>query len=1068
MERGIVANASLDFIEFQAFPSQNRYEACVYLGSKRESVASGPLTQLLWHSDKVKALHSNGSVSNIKLERPANLDTSKWFSKSSLQRFLHIIASSNGLNGTNAILTEISQLEEARRFHISLYGKGSNPDCRTKETDGRYSKASTPEVETDSISSDASKNELVQAMDLRLKALRDELAVAVDKAAGGTCSSEDVIDLMKLSNYLGSSELGKTLSKFVEMFHGEQIFDMPNSEQSVSANVSGDHGRGSLKEDYQIAKPPQSVTPVKYGVSPAKAAQAERQSLSESEESSYSSEEDQPVAERSRTPVRCASPRRSASPMRRIQIGRTGSRRSTPLTIKSLPYISARDRIVSHKETASDGSDDEQSRNPEKNITRLSVQDAVKLFENKQKEQTIDGQKDRSLSKSVMRRWSAGTCGSSKNPSDIASESVPTGPSTLEGEEEEKKSDSRDASNGHSDEPSNVNVEINSPGCIISSADNIEVSQSISAAGINERLTSSAEWGRQKEAELNQLLMKMMETRPTKYQTIPDTGRKKKVTSDSSNEKRDLKLPGATARKQTEKGKQSKGTQQVLGEKRAAMASKISSGTGGHDNVKKPQKATKNVSQSAKPKVEATKPSIIKRSTQRSSPLPATRKSWPSTPSSKGTIANSATTTGRMPLTGTTTTGGVPLAGATTARRKQQPTPSVPLPSTKVDGSQLRQKPMKSSQGDLEKTTKAVSEKKLQAKVKSGKSTKPIKSQSAAADPPPSAKPSLYSKVTKKSSVVPLESKPFLKKGSGIGSGVSPTVKTKASPRPEISEQKTGDILLVTENDFVPNCPSIAIEQADSDVEGMKVHVNTESEIVTGRLQVREDQEIPDKIMPKNDDTSERIVESPLMSDAEEETIISPEAWVEREEQEHQPNQCIGDSIPQIESESNSVQVKIPSPRVRHSLSQMLLEEINEPHVIEWGNAENPPSMIYQKDAPKGFKRLLKFARKSKTDASSSGWSSPSVFSEGEDDAEDSKAVIKKNAENLLKKATLRSLESYEDNPASHELSAQANRSKLSSQTLSQKLREGHASAPVTSTKASRSFFSLSAFKGGN
>ncbi|KAL6980954.1 hypothetical protein U1Q18_022590 [Sarracenia purpurea var. burkii] len=1096
MEGEIDANAPLDYAEFQLFPSHDRFEACVYNGDKVEIIASGLLGQLVLQLPELKDLFSKGPNASFKLQPPKD----QWFTKSTLTRFLHIIGSPNILNTINAIEDEITKLEEAKKFHFSLYTK----DHRGYSGDGAAGSCNLngvgPKDEVRIVSSDASKNELLQAMDLRLTALRGELAASVNRAAGATCSLKHIFDMEKLSQHLGAVDLRNTLQKFVELSQMGLKVDLPSDEKSPSPiETRHDRDNGTEWNNAQILKPSHKDTPVKYGVSPAKAAQVEREMSTESEESSFSSEDDQPSVERSRNPIRSALHRRSASPMRRVQIGRSGSRKSTALTIKSLNYFPARDGRLSNRDATGNSSEDEGSEHPPKRLDsngrRMSVQDAINLFESKQRDQTSDIQKRRSTlddafsgtNKSVVRRWSTGTGESSnqqQTPEIVSESSVPmTADDHLEGGEiprsslEAKPEPELISTDKNPVEAAKIDAFSDTFGGRISDpvgsqTDNTLATQSNENT---EMLTASAKWNQQKEVELDQMLQKIMESMPIRHKTLTSDNKTSQVVPLEQQMKKDKKLPVETAGKRAEKETQLRAMKQTLHERKAEFDSSINDGR--KSSPAKPQNSPHRSSiQSANPKKESSKPAVAKIALSKASPSPAIRKSWSSTPSPRAT-------TGTSPAK---TPCGTSSAGTAPTRRKTQPAPTISRSRPMVERSLQRPKNVKAGQNDAVKSTKTVTKQEQQPLTKNGRTAKtkiqktPGKDCSVVA-----AKPSFYSKVTKKSSVVPLELKPFLRKGSGIGPGVGPVVvKTKSSSQPEETLKNSANLIQAQENEVVTDTSGMVIQEQEGDFEVLEKHgAVLESETQLTSPQKCDETVSSEHVAANCDDSFIMVPETAPKTEAEEESVLSPTAWVEIEEHQDLPIPCADSPCQSASSTADAAPpppVVMSSPRVRHSLSQiMLLEESAEPDIIEWGNAENPPTMVYQKDSPKGLKRLLKFARKSRADPNLASWSTPSVFLEGEDDADESKALSNKNADNLRRKAALQAKnyshknnllgEGDEKNSSGPEiLSAHLNTSKFSGyhyQSSSHKLQD-HISVAATNTKASRSFFSLSAFRG--
>ncbi|KAJ9545746.1 hypothetical protein OSB04_025453 [Centaurea solstitialis] len=933
MERRIDPDAPLDYVELQIFPSHNRYEACVSVSNRAEKVASGDLQQLLSHLPQVKELSSQSSSSNFKILPPDYAND--WFTTAKLTRFLLIVGSPDILN----IANEISELEETRKFQLSLFAR----------------------AEVDMTSSYESKNELLQTIDLRLSGLKEKLADALNQATGANCSPKDISDLENFAHHFGAEEIRDSLQKFVELSQVPSLKDS-TTERNVSAS--------------------QLNPPVKYGVSPAKAAQIERQSSTDSESSFSSDDEEQPSpAERSRTVARSATPRRSASPMRRVQIGRSGPRRAATLSIKSLNHFPAREKrdVAGHS-----SEDDDLEKSSKRNALRMSVQDKISLFENKKKDQDVDTQKPKTLStapvpnKAVLRRWSSGMSESAvqrlNDTSNKTSSPVSPKDATPHGNAEScvSQDSSETAENIKSSSPKNDAAETLG----------VEVNPEHERDGSCEKHPASIEWNQQKEAELNQLFTKMMESKPVRRQSMTGDNSKGKSSPkenrggfyDHYKQKRDEKLRKEAAKKKAEKEAQFKEMHQFLDERKAEMTSTNTSDvvTRRHSAVNKPKNPQKNPTPLPNPRKEPVKASVVKKAASKPSPLPATRKSWPSTPSSQGATEASPAKTRSSVVSSSL------FVQAQRSKRRNH------------DRRRLNQLNLM-----LKKTTKTVSEKK-QPIAKSAQTAKPkvrtkvatpVATTATATTTTATAKPSFYNKVTKKSSVVPLETKPFLRKGTGVGPGAGAgAVVKKVVAQPDES-LSSGDPIPAEKNQAVEAAEysgqnqavetaeysgqNHAVETAESPEPVAKLDLETHA--VTLSPTKCEESQSSNQFDVVGDDGLKKMEMSEFNNGVtEEESMISPTAWVEIEEnQQDEIIQC---------KETSSIQTAgagptnlgaaagVSSPRVRHSLFQMLLEETGEADSCDWGNAQNPPAMVCQKDAPKGFKRLLKFARKTKAD----------------------------------------------------------------------------------------------------
>ncbi|MCD7462664.1 hypothetical protein HAX54_049063 [Datura stramonium] len=354
------SDSLLDYAVFQLSPKRSRCELFVSRGGNTEKLASGLLKPFVTHL-KIAEEQVALAVQSIKLEVERRKKAESWFTKGTLERFVRFVSTPEVLELVNTLDAEMSQLEAARK----LYSQGAGDQFNGTGSGGSGV----------TMAVDATKKELLRAIDVRLTTVQQDLSTACSRAAAAGFNLETVSELQTFAQRFGAPRLNEACNKFLTLKERRP-------ELISSRKVSGrDDGavRCSYGSDMSIDEDP--TTP------------DQRSTGSHSAGPERSSTCQQP-----KPPFAVAFPSRESS-------------------VEPEEKSNEKDSVVEKEKEKEE--EEERSSDQAKLKRRLSVQERISMFENKQKENSGGSGKPavaktpelRRLSSDVsvppvLRRWS--------------------------------------------------------------------------------------------------------------------------------------------------------------------------------------------------------------------------------------------------------------------------------------------------------------------------------------------------------------------------------------------------------------------------------------------------------------------------------------------------------------------------------------------------------------------------------------------------------------------------------------------------------------------------------------
>ncbi|XP_024026690.1 uncharacterized protein LOC112093105 isoform X3 [Morus notabilis] len=331
----------LDYAVFQLSPKRSRCELLVSSGGYTEKLASGSVKPFLTHL-KVAEEQVALAVQSIKLESEKSKNAETWFTKGTLERFVRFVSTPEVLELVNTFDAELSQLEAARKIYSQ--GMGEKPPGALGGNGAGITAAA-----------DATKKELLRAIDVRLTAVRQDLTTAYARASAAGFNPDTISDLQVFADRFGAHRLNEVCAKFTSLCQRR-----PDLINQWKPSVDDGAVRSSYGSDMSIDDPTEDPS------GPHHRPQNKR--------------EQQPEQSRLST---CQQPNSlipTSFPTLRNVNGKNDAEEESP-------------NEASEKEKKEESQTESRSSSTLAGppARRLSVQDRINLFENKQKEQSSAG-----------------------------------------------------------------------------------------------------------------------------------------------------------------------------------------------------------------------------------------------------------------------------------------------------------------------------------------------------------------------------------------------------------------------------------------------------------------------------------------------------------------------------------------------------------------------------------------------------------------------------------------------------------------------------------------------------